>query len=70
MDYSDIIDHPRYEPVRHPRMPLLNRSVIFAPFSALSDNQWYNNTEGTDEVHESKEDEDWDQYMSKIFDDD
>ncbi len=36
MDYSDIIDHPHYEPQHHARMPLVKRAYMFAPFAALS----------------------------------
>ncbi|MCQ2197922.1 MAG: hypothetical protein MJZ60_10425 [Bacteroidaceae bacterium] len=36
MDYSDIIDHPHYEPQHHARMPLIKRAYMFAPFAALS----------------------------------
>lgn len=35
-EYDDIIDHPHYEPKRHPRMSMLNRAAQFAPFAALT----------------------------------
>ncbi|MBQ4356253.1 MAG: hypothetical protein II757_06295 [Bacteroidales bacterium] len=35
-DYDDIIDHPHYEPKRHPRMSMHNRAAQFAPFAALT----------------------------------
>ena len=34
--YSDIIDHPHYEPKIHPRMSMLNRAAQFSPFAALT----------------------------------
>ena len=34
--YDDIIDLPRPEPQRHPRMPRLERAAQFAPFAALT----------------------------------
>ena len=34
--YDDIIDLPRPEPQRHPRMPRLDRAAQFAPFAALT----------------------------------
>ncbi len=34
--YSDIIDHPHYEPKTHPRMSMLNRAAQFSPFAALT----------------------------------
>ena len=35
-EYDDIIDHPHYEPKRHPRMSMHNRAAQFAPFAALT----------------------------------
>lgn len=35
-DYSDIIDHPHYEPKNHPRMTMQNRAAQFSPFAALT----------------------------------
>ena len=34
--YDDIIDLPRPESQRHPRMPRLERAAQFAPFAALT----------------------------------
>ncbi|MCR5841937.1 MAG: hypothetical protein K6G86_07650 [Bacteroidales bacterium] len=34
--YDDIIDLPRPEPQRHPRMPQADRAAQFAPFAALT----------------------------------
>ena len=34
--YDDIIDLPRPEPQRHPRMPRADRAAQFAPFAALT----------------------------------
>ncbi len=34
--YDDIIDLPRPEPQRHPRMPRSERAAQFAPFAALT----------------------------------
>ncbi len=34
--YDDIIELPRPEPKKHPRMPQKNRAAQFAPFAALS----------------------------------
>ena len=45
-DYSDIINHPHYEPKNHPRMPRLSRAAQFAPFAALT---------GYEEVIEKKQ---------------
>ncbi len=36
MRYSDIIDHPHHESVKHERMPRLDRAAQFAPFAALT----------------------------------
>ena len=34
--YDDIIELPRPEPQRHPRMPRADRAAQFAPFAALT----------------------------------
>jgi hypothetical protein len=34
--YDEIINHPHYEPVRHPRLPKEMRAAQFAPYAALS----------------------------------
>ena len=34
--YSEIINHPHYEPKRHPRMSQKMRATQFAPYAALS----------------------------------
>lgn len=34
--YAEIIDHPHYEPKRHPRMVREMRAAQFAPYAALS----------------------------------
>lgn len=34
--YAEIIEHPHYEPKRHPRMSRSMRAAQFAPFAALS----------------------------------
>lgn len=34
--YEDIINLPHHEPKKHPRMPLSERAVQFAPFAALN----------------------------------
>ncbi len=34
--YGEIIDHPHYEPVRHPRLSREMRAAQFAPYAALS----------------------------------
>ena len=34
--YDDLLDHPRFEPKRHPRMPMADRAAQFAPFAALT----------------------------------
>ncbi len=34
--YAEIIDHPHYEPKRHPRMAREMRAAQFAPYAALS----------------------------------
>lgn len=36
MKYSEIINHPHYEPKRHPRMSREMRAAQFAPYAALS----------------------------------
>ena len=36
MKYEEIINHPHYEPKRHPRMPREMRAGQFAPYAALS----------------------------------
>lgn len=36
MKYEDIIDLPHFEPKKHPRMSIYNRSAQFAPFAALT----------------------------------
>ncbi len=36
MKYDEIIEHPHYEPKRHPRMSREMRAAQFAPFAALS----------------------------------
>ena len=34
-EYAGIIDHPHYEPKRHPRMSKEMRAAQFAPYAAL-----------------------------------
>lgn len=34
--YGEIIDHPHYEPVHHPRLSREMRAAQFAPYAALS----------------------------------
>ena len=34
--YDDLLDTPRPEPQRHPRMPMADRAAQFAPFAALT----------------------------------
>lgn len=34
--YGEIINHPHYEPKKHPRMPMEMRAAQFAPYAALS----------------------------------
>ena len=34
--YGKIINHPHYEPVRHPRLTKEMRAAQFAPYAALS----------------------------------
>ena len=34
--YDDLLDHHRFEPKRHPRMPMADRAAQFAPFAALT----------------------------------
>lgn len=34
--YDDIINIPHYDPIKHKRMSIYNRSAQFAPFSALT----------------------------------
>ena len=34
-EYAEIIDHPHYEPKRHPRMSKEMRAAQFAPYAAL-----------------------------------
>ena len=36
MKYEEIINHPHYEPRRHPRMSREMRAGQFAPYAALS----------------------------------
>lgn len=36
MKYEEIINHPHYEPKRHPRMSREVRAGQFAPYAALS----------------------------------
>ncbi|MBR2641401.1 hypothetical protein IKD49_03070 [Candidatus Saccharibacteria bacterium] len=36
MKYKEIINHPHYEPKKHPRMSREMRAGQFAPFAALS----------------------------------
>lgn len=36
MKYDEIINHPHYEPKRHPRMSREMRAAQFAPYAALS----------------------------------
>lgn len=36
MKYDEIINHPHYEPKRHPRMSIAMRAAQFAPYAALS----------------------------------
>ena len=35
MKYGEIINHPHYEPRRHPRMSREMRAAQFAPYAAL-----------------------------------
>lgn len=35
MKYKEIINHPHYEPKRHPRMSKEMRAAQFAPYAAL-----------------------------------
>lgn len=35
MKYGEIINHPHYEPKRHPRMSREMRAAQFAPYAAL-----------------------------------
>ncbi|WP_073091409.1 hypothetical protein [Selenomonas ruminantium] len=35
-EFADIINMPRPEPKRHPRMPKEKRAAQFAPFAALT----------------------------------
>ena len=35
-DYHDIIDLPHPDPQNHPRMSMLSRAALFAPFAALT----------------------------------
>ena len=35
MKYEEIINHPHYEPKRHPRMSREMRAAQFAPYAAL-----------------------------------
>ena len=34
-EYEEIINHPHYEPKRHPRMSRKMRAAQFAPYAAL-----------------------------------
>ena len=34
--YQEILDHPHYEPKRHPRMDRKMRAAQFAPYAALA----------------------------------
>ena len=36
MKYDEIINHPHYEPKKHPRMSKKMRAAQFAPYAALS----------------------------------
>ena len=36
MKYDEIINHPHYEPKRHPRMSREMRAGQFAPYAALA----------------------------------
>ena len=36
MNYEEIINHPHYEPKRHPRMSREMRAGQFAPYAALA----------------------------------
>lgn len=36
MKYDEIINHPHYEPKKHPRMSKEMRAAQFAPYAALS----------------------------------
>lgn len=36
MKYDEIMNHPHYEPKRHPRMSREMRAAQFAPYAALS----------------------------------
>ena len=36
MKYDEIINHPHYEPKKHPRMPREMRAGQFAPYAALA----------------------------------
>ena len=35
-NYDDIINHPRWNPKKHPRMSMESRNAQFAPFAALT----------------------------------
>ena len=35
-NYDDIINTPRWNPKKHPRMPMESRNAQFAPFAALT----------------------------------
>lgn len=35
-EYEEIINHPHYEPKRHPRMSRKMRAAQFAPYAALA----------------------------------
>ena len=34
--YAEIVEHPHYEPRRHPRMSRAARAAQFAPYAALA----------------------------------
>ncbi len=36
LKYREILDHPHYEPKRHPRMARKMRTAQFAPYAALA----------------------------------
>ena len=36
MRYQEILDHPHYEPKKHPRMSRKMRAAQFAPYAALA----------------------------------